>query len=153
MSHSYRDDQSLNPAVAGNEADQPSFTQVLQARWSRRDVLVGGAGNDSLTGGSGIDTFTVDIGTDTITDLGVGGADVLTVALGATAYATVGAAWTATAASVNNGTEYLSSAGYKVDLSGILTGNGFSVTNTEAAVSFTGSSGNDTLIGGVGNDT
>lgn len=43
MSHSYRDDQSLNPAVAGHKADQPSFTQVLQARWSRRDVLAGGA--------------------------------------------------------------------------------------------------------------
>ena len=43
MSHSYRDDQSLNPAVTENKADQPSFEQVLQARLSRRDVLAGGA--------------------------------------------------------------------------------------------------------------
>ena len=43
MSHSYRDDQSLNPAVAAHNDDQPSFTQVLQARLSRRNVLAGGA--------------------------------------------------------------------------------------------------------------
>ena len=117
------------------------------------DTLIGGAGNDSLTGGAGIDSFTVDSGTDTITDLGVGGADILTVSANATANATIGAAWTATSFSINNGTAVLSTAGYAVDLSVVTSGHGFTVTDTGAATTLTGSSGNDNLIGGAGNDT
>ena len=117
------------------------------------DTLTGVAGNDILTGGTGIDTFNVSAGVDTITDLGNGGADILTVATGATANATITSAWTASASSVNSGTENIASAGLAVNLAAVTSGNGFTVTNTGVATSFTGSSLNDTLNGGVGNDT
>ena len=117
------------------------------------DTLIGGAGNDSLTGGAGIDTFTVDSGSDKITDLGFGGADILTVSANATANAAIGAAWKATSFSINNGTAVLITAGYAVDLSAVTSGRGFTVTDTGAATTLTGSSGNDNLIGGAGNDT
>jgi len=126
------------------------------------DTLVGGAGNDTLTGRSGIDTFIVDIGVDTINDLGLGGADILTVAIGSTANATLGAAWTATSETVNMGTTTIKTAGLAVDLSAVSTGNGFSITNSGAvtsligsnlADSITGGAGNETIIGGLGNDS
>ena len=126
------------------------------------DTLVGGAGNDTLTGGSGIDTFFVDIGVDTINDLGLGGADILTVTIGSTANVTLGAAWTATSDTVNRGTTTIKTAGLAVDLSAVSTGNGFSITNSGAvtsligsnlADSITGGAGNETIIGGLGNDS
>jgi Ca2+-binding RTX toxin-like protein len=138
---------------AGNDSLAGDDGNDLLSGDAGNDLLTGGAGNDSLTGGSGIDTFSVESGTDTISDLGVGGADILTVASGAIANATLGAAWTATAASINSGTEFLTSAGYAVDLSKVISGNGFTVTNTGLATTFTGSSGADTLIGGTGADT
>jgi Ca2+-binding RTX toxin-like protein len=116
------------------------------------DTLNGGSGNDSLTGGSGDDTFTVGAGIDTITDLS--GGDILTVAGGATANATVSAAWTASSGTTNSGTATLTTAGFSVDLSAVTGGTaGFSVTNTDAGTTLTGSALADTLIGGAGNDT
>lgn len=41
------------------------------------DTLTGGAGNDTLTGGSGNDTFDVSSGDDVITDINVGGTEVV----------------------------------------------------------------------------
>ncbi len=117
------------------------------------DTLSGGAGNDNLTGGAGADTFNVTSGTDTITDLGVGGSDVLVVSSGAIATTTVGAAFTATVATANNGTATLSSAAFNVDLSLATGTKGYSVTNTGGAATFVGSSFNDTLTGGTGADT
>jgi Ca2+-binding RTX toxin-like protein len=116
------------------------------------DLLVGGRDNDSLTGGAGIDTFYVDIGTDTITDLGTGGADILVVDSGATANATVTAAFVATAATSNSGTATLASSGFGVDLSLVTGTTGYTVTNSGTAATFVGSSFNDTLTGGTGND-
>ena len=58
------------------------------------DTLTGGEGNDTLTGGAANDTFVVDSGIDSITDLS--GSDVLRISSGATANATVTAAFTAT---------------------------------------------------------
>ncbi|MFN6131750.1 MAG: beta strand repeat-containing protein, partial [Synechococcaceae cyanobacterium] len=63
------------------------------------DTLSGGAGDDSLDGGTGNDTFTVDAGSDTVTDLS--DSDVLVVSAGATANATVTAAFTAGAGTSN----------------------------------------------------
>ena len=126
------------------------------------DILNGGAGNDTLTGGTGVDTFNVTSGVDTITDLGVGGTDILAVSAGATANATVGAAFTASAATTNSGTANLTTAGFNVNLSAATGSTGYTVTNTGAAVTLTGSgfadvlnggTGNDTLSGGAGNDT
>jgi len=118
------------------------------------DTLVGGAGNDTLTGGIGLDTFNVISGSDTITDLGRGGADVLTVSAGAKADATVTAAWTATAASVNRGIGNLETAGFAVNLAAVTAGtNGFNVTNTSSTgTTLTGSGLNDTLTGNSGVD-
>ena len=116
------------------------------------NTLAGGAGNDSLTGGLGIDTFTIGSGTDTITDLGQGGADILTVASLATANATVTTAWTATVGSTNAGTVNITTAGFAVNLAAATGSAGYSVT-TSAATTLTGSIGNDSLTGGTGNDT
>ena len=127
------------------------------------DTLAGGLGNNLLTGGLGIDTFNV-TGTDNVTDLGTGGAEVLTVASGGIANATISAAWTAGIGSFNYGTANLTSAGFALTLSNVITGlNGFKVTNTSAtgttfkgsnfADSLVGNSGSDILVGGGGNDT
>jgi len=125
------------------------------------DQLDGGYGDDTLTGGTGDDTFIVNDEIDTITDLGLGN-DVLSIGLGATANATVIAAWAATAATTNDGIANLVTAGFAVDLSLAGGGVGFTVTNTGAATTLTGSAQNDTLtsgdnddtlIGGFGNDT
>jgi Ca2+-binding RTX toxin-like protein len=115
------------------------------------DTLVGGLGNDTLVGGTGSDTFRVDFGTDVITDLS--GADVLVVSPGATANATVTAAFTATAATNNTGTANLTSNGFAVNLRAATGSNGFTVTNTGGAATFTSSVLNDTFTGGIGNDT
>lgn len=105
----------------------------------------------TMTGGSGADTFKV-YGHATINDLG-NGADILQIAHGGTAHATLAGAWTATSATSNLGTATLSTAGFAVDLSAATSGNGFSVTNTSpSGTTLTGSSGNDFLIGGSGND-
>ena len=125
------------------------------------DQLDGGYGNDTLTGGTGNDTFIVNDEIDTITDLGLG-KDVLSIGPGATANATVVAAWAATAATTNDGIANLVTAGFAVDLSLAGGGVGFTVTNTGAATTLTGSAqndtltsgnGSDTLVGGLGNDT
>jgi Ca2+-binding RTX toxin-like protein len=129
------------------------------------DTLYGGAGNDALTGGSGDDTFNVDFGSDSVTDLGNGN-DVLIVAAGATATVTMAAAWTATAATTNNGTANIFTNGLLVNLAAATGSAGLNVTNTGTATTsgttLTGSStantltsgaGTDTLVGGAGNDT
>ena len=116
------------------------------------NTLTSGGGNDTLTGGQGIDTFVVDGGTVTITDLG-NGADIVLVSAGATANATVSVAWTATSQSANYGTASITSNGLSIDLSAIVTGNGFRVTNTGKSVTLTGSALSDVLNGGVGKDT
>ncbi len=116
----------------------------------------------TLTGGKGIDIFNV-TGTDTIIDLGNGGADILTVAKGGIANATINTAWTATADTINNGTVNISTAGLAVNLSAVTKGtSGYKITDTGGATTLIGSAlgdliigstGNDTLAGGLGNDT
>jgi len=116
------------------------------------DTLNGGLGNDTLSGGPGADTFVVGAGADTITDLG-NGTDILNVSVGAAASATVYAAWTATAATMNSGVATISTNGMAVNLAAVSTGTaGFSITNTGAATALTGSALADTLIGGVAPD-
>jgi Ca2+-binding RTX toxin-like protein len=126
------------------------------------DTLDGGAGDDTLTGGIGADTFVVGAGTDTITDLG-NGADILSVATGATANATIYAAWVATAATTNSGVANISTNGLVLSLAAVTTGTaGYNLANTGAATTLTGSGladmltggiGKDTMVGGLGNDT
>jgi Ca2+-binding RTX toxin-like protein len=118
------------------------------------DVLTGGSGNDTQTGGAGVDRFVADAGTDTITDLGLGGADALAVSAGAAAFATLGAAWTATAETVNNGTANLTAAGFGVNLALATGASAWFVSNAASTrgVTLTGSAGNDSLTGGGGAD-
>ena len=120
------------------------------------DTLTGGNG-DTLTGFSGIDTYHVTDGTASVTDLGLGGAGVLLVDSGATVNATVTAAWTATAATLNLGTANILSNGLAVNLAAAgaaIGAHGFTVTATgSAATTLTGSALNDTLNGGAGADT
>lgn len=120
------------------------------------DSLFGGAGDDTLTGGGGVDTFNVSSGTDNVLDLGTGGADVLIVANGATAQATVTADWTATAATTNAGDAALTlGAATAVNLSGatLVGTNGYTVATSNTASSVTGSGGDDSITGGNGTDT
>ncbi len=115
------------------------------------DTLTGGGGNDSLTGGTGNDTFAVTSGTDSITDLS--GSDILTVSSGATTNATVTASFTATGATSNSGIATLSTAGFAVNLAAAIGTTGYTVSNTGAATTLTGSNFADSLTGGAGNDT
>ena len=118
------------------------------------DTLVGGLGDDNLTGGLGLDRFTVASGIDTITDLGAGGVDILTIDAGATANATVTAAWKAAVTTTNSGVANITTNGLAVNLAAVITGTGsFNVTNTGIATTLTGSGLVDTLTGGTGNDT
>ena len=111
----------------------------------------------TLTGGQGIDTFNV-TGTDTVTDLGKGGADILKVATGGVANATIDTAWLATADTTNNGTANITTAGLVVNLSAVTKGiSGYKITDTGSATKLTGSALGDVIIGGTGtgndNDT
>lgn len=119
------------------------------------DELIGGGGNDVMTGGADNDTFRVDAGTDTINDLSDN--DVLIVTAGATANATVSAAYIAGVGTVNNGTATLTTNGINVSLVNAGAGNGFTITNTNTnalapATDLRGSMNADTFNGGAGVD-
>ena len=105
-----------------------------------------------MTGGAGVDTFNVDAGTDTITDLGVGGTDVVVVSAGATAVATLGDDWTPGTATANAGTASIDAAGFLINL-GLATGaNGWTLTNSGVASWLRGSTKDDVITGGTGGD-
>jgi Ca2+-binding RTX toxin-like protein len=117
------------------------------------DTLDGLAGDDKLTGGAGLDTFLVSSGRDAVLDFnaltkGATGAEILQVSAGATADATLKAAWTATADSFNLGTANILTSGMAVDLSAVSQGQGWKVTNAGATTTITGSRFNDVLTGG-----
>ena len=145
----------LSKAVFGTkgftvDAGKASAGVILTGSTSA-DSLIGGAGNDSinggngntLTGGKGDDTFTFTTGTtNSVTDLGVGN-DVLVVNKGAIVNATAAKGFTATAATVVNGT---------LNVTGVKTLNLSAATGTGTIV-VTGSDGKDTLSGAIGATT
>ena len=117
------------------------------------DTLEGGAANDELVGGLGSDTFLVTAGTDTIVGLhtAAGQQDVLVVSAGATAIATGITAFTATAATVNNGTANLSTVGSGGTINVSLAGgtNGFNLSGSAVADTLIGSNQVDVINGGL----
>ena len=119
------------------------------------DAINGGLGNDSLTGGLGNDIFTVGLGagTDTITDLGVGG-DEIVVSSGIV-FATLGDIWMPTSATSNSMGQSLqvNVNGFDVELTNTTSTQGWTLTNSGTAASMTGSSMNDNITGGTGDDT
>ncbi len=116
------------------------------------DVLRGYGGDDTLVGGAGADTFIVDSGIDYIIDFG-DGADILNVSKGATAEVTVANSLVANSKTVNNGTTFIESHGFNVNLSAVKKGNGFELFNTSEQATFVGSQKNDYLYGGTGSDS
>jgi len=116
------------------------------------DVIDGAVGNDVLSGGKGADTFTVNSGTDTITDLGLGGSDVLHVGVGATANATSAKGFTATAFTEIKGTANIS--GVKtLDLSLAVGTGSIILTGSDGKDSLSGSAATNTVLtGGKGTD-
>ena len=143
---------------------------------SAANVIIGNAGNNVLTSAGGGDTLSGGAGADafvlsgssivSITDFG-NGADILTNSSDTSVTMTMSKAWVATEASRNDGFASILSNGLKVDLSKIVLGNGFSISNIKdgatgaKAANFTGTgladrlnggTGADNLIGGAGND-
>jgi len=138
-------------AGAGNDTLNGGTGNDVLAGEAGADTLTGDEGNDTLTGGDGADRFIVNKGADVITDLGFGGADVLVVSAGASVSASLKSNWTATAETRNDGTSNLVTSGVSVDLTAVVSGNGWAVTASSAAT-LTGSKFNDTLSGGSGKD-
>ena len=132
-----------------------------QGHW---DGIKGEFGNDFLEGGAGIDKFQLSSGVDTINDLGRGGMDILQIYHDGITNTdvTVNAlisnendfnGWIATNQSFNFGIANLNSNGYTVDLSAVMMGNGWTITNaSNTGATFEGSKFDDTLNGGSGND-
>ena len=126
------------------------------------DVINAGAGHNKLTGGKGADTFMI-TGNDTIYDLG-DGADILNIAEGAIAYATVTGEFVASESNyINNGTvEFSVAANGILDLSKVDNGNIRSISISGTGAEVVGTAGDDTITvnptsatveGGAGDDT
>ena len=117
-------------------------------------VMQGDAGNDQLSGGSGIDTFLVNAGDDTITNLGQGGADRISIAAGAAAFATVTVSWTATADVSNQGSGTLisGSPGVNINLELASGSRGWTLQDSSGDEVLYGSAQQDTINASAGND-
>ncbi len=148
--------QGFDRYAASNNGDTVTMTATGQnvTGGAGNDTINGGTGIHTVSGGDGVDTFNVTAGTVAIMDLGVG-ADVLVVSAGAAANATLFAAWAATSGSSNavGGTAGANAAGFALDVSGASGAGGWTLSNTGAAATLTGSDNNDTITGGTGADT
>ena len=102
----------------------------------------------TLTGGAGIDTFNIS-GIDTITDLGNGGADIVKIALGASAVSTLADSWTATASTSNAASAAtINTNGFNVNVGAATGTSGWTINATgNGTTSITGSIKNDTING------
>ena len=141
-----------NYALSGNDSITGSTSNDALLGLAGSDTLNGGGGNDTLTGGTGADNFILNSGIDSVTDLG-NGTDVLQIGNGATVNASLYAGWTATAASVNNGSVSILTSGLTVDLSKAAVGKGWTIQNKGTATTLISSVNNDTLTAGNANDT
>lgn len=101
------------------------------------DTLTSGGTNNTLTGGAGVDTFNVTGGSSTITDLGLGGADILKVSKGAIVTASLAAAWTPANTTTNAGTVNLNAKGFDLNLSKVSTGVWNITSSTDTGATFT----------------
>jgi Ca2+-binding RTX toxin-like protein len=147
--------QGFNSYIASPNGDTVTLTATGQnvTGGAGADTINGGPGTHAVSGGGGVDTFNVTAGTVAISDLGNGGADVVAVSAGATANATLAAAWTATASAANAGTASVNANGFNVSVASASGANGWTLTNSGGAATLTGSANADTIIGGAGADT
>ena len=115
--------------------------------------LLDGLGDHTLTGGLGADLFVV-TGTDTITNLGLGSDDVYVAPKGI-ARITLAGDFTATAATINNGSVQIMTNGFNINLKAVKQGTqGFTILNNESTPStIIGSNRSDTILCGHANDT
>lgn len=155
---------TVNLTTNGYNVDLSKITNNVNTNgWT-----INSTGNDTLTGDGNADTYNITAGNSTITNLGDKGgsfSDTLKIAKNTNVTATINGnnpgvtGWTATAASVNNGTVKLNTLGsVTVDVSNAQTGNGWTITNTDAGntnqtVTFDSGNNNDTLVGGTSTDT
>ncbi len=115
--------------------------------------LTEGLGDHTLTGGLGADLFIV-TGTDTITNLGLGSDD-LYVAPKGIARITLAGDFTATVATINNGSVQIMANGFDINLKAVRQGtHGFTILNNgSTSDSIVGTNRGDTIICGLANDT
>ena len=115
--------------------------------------LTEGLGDHTLTGGLGADLFVV-TGTDTITNLGLGSDDVYVAPRGI-ARITLAGDFTATAATINNGSVQIMTNGFDINLKAVKQGtHGFTILNNGSTPSsIIASNKSDTILCGLENDT
>ena len=153
-------DDSLNGAKGNDILDGGKGNDVLLGG-AGDDMLTGGEGDDTLKGGQGSNTWNVDAGTDEVMGLNsnddnaaAGTHDVLKVAAGATANATLvaGADFTATADSSNDGTANITGADNDqttIDMSAASGSKGY---NLNGGADDASHDGGDILIGSDNDD-
>ena len=160
-------DDTLNGAKGDDILDGGKGNDLLLGG-DGDDMLTGGEGDDTLKGGQGSNTWNVDAGTDDVMGLNsnddnaaAGTHDVLKVAAGATANATLaaGADFTATADSSNDGTANITGADNDqttIDMSEASGPNGYAInggaddSTHDGGDVLKGSNYNDTINGGNG---
>ena len=172
---SLSDSNSMTITAAQSLADNSALAKISSAY---NLTINGTTGVDTLkdtlnatstmTGGTGIDTF-IAVGHDTITDLGLGGADILQVAATGVVSAKLGAVWTATSSTSNLGQTIIDANGFNLSLALATTSttgsHGYQIINTGSngtgqaligsalADTFTDGHNGDALSGGLGIDT
>lgn len=140
------------------------------------NIFTGGLGNDVLIGGYGADKFNIDAGNDQIINFGYGITnEIVLTSAGASVDASFPSSWSwqPTAASINSAANtafIIRSTDNVVNLSGITSGNGYTVINAgyqnvvgsikddiligtgANSSTFDGGTGNDVITGGPGSD-
>ncbi|MGD0960828.1 MAG: hypothetical protein ABSB19_13565 [Methylomonas sp.] len=120
------------------------------------DSISGGAGKDTfngvsgdtLTAGSGADTFNIASGAETVNGFGGNSADILNVASGATANATLTGSWTATATNtIINGVANLTTSNYNWSVPTIGDAQNGKASSVDAPSGFVGINSAGTIAG------
>lgn len=142
---------AVNTGKGYTITDQPGGAKGILITGSQQGDTITGANGDSVIGGATANTFNIVAGvTETVENLGYGGADIIKVAATGVLNGTISTSgWTATSASVNNGTANLNIAkntgGFTLDVHNITSGNGFTINDL--------GKGGNTIVGSIFGDT